>query len=104
MILVHRCIKCGAQFKGEAEDLILKGCPDCGSKFFEYSHKGRVKEIKESKGSSVETIMVKEHGIYEVNLSALLENDSVIVSDEEGKYLIDINFLLKKKLRNRDKP
>jgi predicted nucleic acid-binding Zn-ribbon protein len=42
--------------------------------------------------------MVKEQGVYEVNLSSLLENDSLIVSDEEGKYLIDINSLLKKKL------
>ncbi len=99
---MHRCIKCGAEFKGDSEDIILKGCPQCGSKFFEYSQKGRLKEIKEIKGNSVETIMVKEHGIYEVNLSSLMENDSVIISDEEGKYLIDINFLLKKKLRERD--
>lgn len=101
MIPVHRCIKCGAEFKGDSEDIILKGCPYCGSKFFEYSHQGRVKKIKESKGNSVETIMVKEHGIYEVNLSSLMENDSVIISDEEGKYLIDINFLLKKRLKNK---
>lgn len=45
--------------------------------------------------------MVKEHGIYEVNLSSLMENDSVIISDEEGKYLIDINFLLKKRLKDK---
>ena len=37
--------------------------------------------------------MVKD-GVYEVNLSSLMEDESVIVSDEEGKYLIDINFLL----------
>lgn len=98
---MHRCIKCGAEFKGDSEDIILKGCPYCGSKFFEYSHKGRVREIKESKGNSVETIMVKEDGIYEVNLSSLMENDSVIISDEEGKYLIDINFLLKKRLKDK---
>ncbi len=42
--------------------------------------------------------MIKGQGVYEVNLSSLLENDSVIVSNEEGKYLIDINTLLKKKL------
>ncbi|HBN97245.1 MAG TPA: hypothetical protein DDZ66_13180 [Firmicutes bacterium] len=42
--------------------------------------------------------MVKEQGVYEVNLSSLLENESVIVSDKEGRYLIDINSLLKKKL------
>lgn len=41
--------------------------------------------------------MVHDHGIYEVDLPSLLEDDSIIISDEEGKYLIDINFLLKKK-------
>ena len=81
--------------------IIINGCPECGSKFFEYSHQGKVKGIKESKGNSVETIMVKEHGVYEVNLSSLMEDDSVIISDEEGKYLIDINFLLKKKLKEK---
>ncbi len=103
MIPVHRCIKCGAEFKGDSEDIILEGCPFCGSKFFEYHHKGRVEEIKRIKGDSIETIMVKADGIYEVNLPSLLEDDSIIVSDEEGKYVIDINFLLKKKMREKEK-
>jgi uncharacterized protein len=96
---MHRCIKCGLEFKGDSEDIIINGCPDCGSKFFAYTKKGRVKKIKETDGESVESIMVKEQGIYEVNLSSLLENDSIIVSDEEGRYLIDINSLLKKKVK-----
>ena len=95
---MHRCIKCGFEFKGDIETIIIDGCPECGSKFFAYTRKGKVKEIKEVKGDSVESIMVKEQGVYEVNLSSLLENDSLVVSDEEGKYLIDINSLLKKKL------
>ena len=45
--------------------------------------------------------MVKQHGIYEVNLTPLLEDDSIIVSDEEGKYFIDLNFLLKKKIKEQ---
>ena len=97
---MHRCIKCHSEFEG-SEDIIQKGCPECGSKFFEYTHHGQVKVIKESNGDSVETIMIKENGIYEVNLSSLMEDDSIIISDEEGKYLIDINFLLKKKLREK---
>lgn len=100
---MHRCIKCGSEFKIDSEELILKGCPECGSKFFEYHHKGKIKEIHEIKGDSIETIMIKEHGIYEVNLSSLLEDDSIIVSDEEGKYVIDINFLLKKQMKDREK-
>lgn len=103
MIPVHRCIKCGAEFEEDSEELILKGCPECGSKFFEFHQKGKVKEIREIKGDSVETIMIKENGIYEVNLSSLMKDDSIIVSDEEGKYVIDINFLLKKQMKDREK-
>jgi predicted nucleic acid-binding Zn-ribbon protein len=99
---MHRCIKCGAEYQ-DSEDLILKGCTRCGSKFFEFHQEGRVKEIKQIRGDSVETIMVHEHGIYELNLPSLLEDESIIISDEEGKYLIDINFLLKKRIREKDK-
>lgn len=98
---MHQCIKCDSKFKGSAEDLILNGCPQCGSKFFKYSPENRSKKLNKNKENSVETIMVKENGIYEVNLSSLMENNSVVVSDEEGKYLIDINFLLKKKLKEK---
>jgi uncharacterized protein len=114
---MHRCIKCGAEFRGDPEDMILKGCPDCGNKFFEYHkedkvqdykevkniNKDNIREIKRVKGDSIETIMVRGHGIYDVNLNSLLEDESIIVSDEEGKYLIDINFLLKKKMKEKEK-
>ncbi len=111
---MHRCIKCGYEFEGDIETIIIGGCPQCGSKFFAYtSEKSRaqkpVEEVEDSVESgwveedstekeSVEGVMVKGQGIYEVNLSSLLENESVIVSNEEGRYLIDINSLLKKKL------
>jgi len=99
---MHRCIKCGHEYE-DSEDLILKGCPNCGSKFFELHQEGKVKEIKEMKGNSVETIMVHEHGVYEVNLESLMADESVIVSDEEGKYLIDINYILKKKIKEKER-
>ena len=96
---MHLCIKCGALFKGKPED-ILKGCPECGSHFFEYYQETKENNKEEEHhGKSVETIMVHEHGIYEVDLPSLLEDDSIIVSDEEGKYVIDINFLFKKKIK-----
>ncbi len=102
MILVHQCIKCGAIVKSSEE--ILKGCPKCGSTYFKFKSEGKEKEVEKPeavKGESIETIMVKQHGIYEVNLTPLLEDDSIIVSDEEGKYVIDLNFLLKKKIKEQ---
>ncbi|NYB26364.1 MAG: hypothetical protein HVN34_03365 [Methanobacteriaceae archaeon] len=109
---MHRCIKCGHEVEGDIETIITNGCPECGSKFFTYtSKKPRVKKSEEDEKDdlvderdkpvnedSVEGVMVKGQGVYEVNLSSLLENESVIVSDKEGRYLIDINSLLKKKL------
>jgi hypothetical protein len=102
VIQVHRCIRCGREFEDD-KDILLKGCPECGSKFFEYHKEGKVKEIHEMKGDSIETIMVKENGIYELNLPSLMKDDSIIVSDEEGKYVIDLNFLLKKQMKDKDK-
>lgn len=98
---MHRCIKCGYEVNGDIKTIITNGCPECGSKFFAYTKKAPVKKNEEDRGESVEGVMVKGQGVYEVNLSSLLENASVIVSNEEGKYLIDINSLLKKKLKER---
>lgn len=95
---MHQCIKCGFKVEGDIESIVTKGCPECGSKFFTYTKKAPAKKTEDGKGESVEGVMIKGQGVYEVNLSSLLENDSVIVSNEEGKYLIDINTLLKKKL------
>ena len=100
MIVMHRCIKCGKEVQ-DSENLLLEGCPQCGSKFFEFHQDGKVTKIKESKGSSVETIMVHEQGVYELNLESIMADESVIVSDEEGKYLIDINYILKKKNKQK---
>ena len=98
---MHRCIKCGLEFKGDSEDIIIKGCPECGSKFFAYTKKGKVKKIKETNGEHIESILVKGQGVYEVNLSSLLENDSLIISDEEGRYVIDIKSLMNKRLNEK---
>lgn len=98
MILVHQCINCGAKYTSVAE--LSDGCPKCGSRYFRYIQEKKKKEDKRPSGS-IETIMIHENGIYEVNLSPMLKDDSIIVSDEEGKYVIDLNFLLKKHLKKK---
>ncbi len=79
----------------------MKGCPDCGSKYFKYYSETKKEKVKPPKGKSIENVMVKQRGIYEVNLGSLLEDDSIIVSDQEGKYVIDINTLLKQKDKDK---
>lgn len=96
---MHRCIKCQAEY--QTSDKLLEGCPQCGSKFFEYHQEGKAPKIREARGDSIETIMVHEHGVYEVDLPSLLDDDSIIVSDEEGKYFIDLNFLFKKRMKEK---
>jgi predicted nucleic acid-binding Zn-ribbon protein len=98
VILVHQCINCGAKYKSVAE--LTDGCPKCGGRYFKYTHNKKRREDK-SPTDSIETIMIHENGIYEVNLTPLLKDDSIIVSDEEGKYVIDLNFLLKRNLKKR---
>ncbi|NYT18532.1 MAG: hypothetical protein GKB98_02850 [Methanobacteriales archaeon] len=96
---MHRCIKCQAEY--QTSEILLEGCPKCGSKFFEYHQEGKPLKLTEARGDSIETIMVHEHGVYEVDLPTLLGDDSIIVSDEEGKYVIDLNFLFKKREKKR---
>ena len=103
------CGKCGTKLHG---DDLLEGCPKCGSKLFKFVNtkaieekKRREKEKEENPNieeeltideNSVESIKVEDKGVYEVNLSQILEGGSEVFSDKEGNYAIDINALLKK--------
>ena len=103
------CGKCGRELHG---DDLLEGCPDCGSKLFKFVNtkaieekNRREKEEKENPiieeeltidENSVESIKVEDKGVYEVNLSQILDGESEVFSDKEGNYAIDINSLLKK--------
>lgn len=68
---------------------VINGCPNCGNKFFRY-----LKEKKDKDG--IETISIKKDGVYEINIGMLMNSESVIVSDKEGRYAIDLNFMLKR--------
>jgi predicted nucleic acid-binding Zn-ribbon protein len=99
------CAGCGRELK---EEDILNGCPDCGGKKFKFvnSNPQKKKEKKEDipktaiNENSIEQIKVEDRGVYEVNVSKLLDGGSDVYSDKEGNYAIDINSLLKK---GRDK-
>lgn len=103
------CSKCGTELHG---DDLLEGCPKCGSKLFKFVNtkaieekKRREQEEKENPPSedeisideeSVESIKVEDKGVYELNLSHILDGETDVYSDKEGNYAIDINALLKK--------
>ncbi|GAA5819358.1 MAG: Zn-ribbon containing protein [Methanobrevibacter sp. CfCl-M3] len=98
------CAKCGFELK---EEDILNGCPNCGGKKFKFVNKNPKKNNgkEEDKSiipktsiteNSIEQVKVEDRGVYEVNVSKLLDGGSDVYSDKEGNYAIDINSLLKK--------
>ncbi|KZX17794.1 hypothetical protein MBCUT_00890 [Methanobrevibacter cuticularis] len=109
------CSKCGTELN---EDDLVNGCPKCGSKLFKFVNtkaiaekKRREKEELEKDSleeeitidpNSIESIKVEDKGVYEVNLSHILDGDTDVYSDSEGNYAIDINSLLKKGRKDDD--
>ena len=112
VIYLNICNKCGTELEGE--DLI-KGCPKCGSKVFKFiKTKDTSKTLKnlQSKShhegnqfsrDSIESIRVKDNGIYELNLNQILSGETSVFSDDKGNYAIDIAGLLKKSIEDKQK-
>jgi predicted nucleic acid-binding Zn-ribbon protein len=105
---------------------ILRGCPSCGGKKFLYvsdrvrnvdvleekstadivkEMKQEVLEIKSHGPASrptdildrVESVRIVSPGKYELNLERLAESQDVIIGVDEGKYLLDLPSMSKKK-------
>ena len=117
----HQCLKCGAIYDN-ASDAILKGCKDCGAKFFLYIKKepDTPQEIELSSEQKdlllkeveqliedpepekpiilkLENIRVLAPGKYEIDINQLLQKDKpVVYKVQEGTYVIDLQFLKEK--------
>lgn len=114
----HQCLKCGATYDNTS-DAIIKGCSECGSKFFlfikkEPQNKTEVELSKEQKDLLIqeveqlidepepekpiilklENIRILEPGKYEIDINELLKKDKpVIYKVQEGTYVIDLKYL-----------
>lgn len=111
---LHICINCGTEI--ESINDLSEGCPKCGSKFFrlvkpkesseEKTYKESLKSLEEIDdediSESIESILVKQQGIYELDLEQLLNTDELVYADTNGNYAIDIDYLFKKN-RNKKK-
>jgi predicted nucleic acid-binding Zn-ribbon protein len=115
----HQCVRCGKLYK-EASDEILKGCGDCGGKFFffisDVAYKKRsspllditiedrqkieedVMDIVSSKLDKdkpvildIESINILQPGKYELDIVELFKKNPLIWKLEEGKYIIDLS-------------
>ncbi len=119
----HQCVRCGAIYD-DADDVILKGCPKCGGKFFFYIPKEKLEKAKEVHKKlsdeekkqieddikdilnieieqdmpvvlDFEAISIDEPGKYKIDLVKLMKQDAIIFKIEDGKYVIDIATTMK---------
>lgn len=100
----NKCAKCGKIHPDDAEYL-LRGCDECGSKFFFYVRK----EVLESVEKEIDELTPKEVAEIEQDIREIieperLEKDETVVLDLEairvvkpGKYIIDVANLFTQK-------
>lgn len=120
----HQCVRCNTFYEDSASE-ILNGC-SCGGKLFFYVKKEKMEQAKqelpkltkkereevekdvfELVGSEAdeekpvildfESIRVLKPGKYELDIVSLFRNEPVIIKAEEGKYMIDLPSVFKKK-------
>ncbi len=98
----HKCTNCGKLY-ADGDMRLLQGC-ECGNNKFLYipkekKEKTEVEEIKkELTRFGIESIRIIAPGQYEINLEKLFEREEIIIAiEEDGKYVIHLPSLLKKK-------
>ena len=114
---MHQCVKCGRMFE-DASNELLKGCSDCGGRFFFFIRKERLEQTRQViKDLSIEqkqdiekdameiignadndmpiildlaSIEILEPGKFDLDLVKLFKKDPLVYKLEEGKYIIDV--------------
>jgi len=110
----HKCTTCGIVYE-EGSDAVLDGC-ECGNRLFFYFRKisdaeasklksednlAEVDSLKTvigikdgepmiDKGDDIWNIKVKDDGVFEIDISALMMKEPVIVAGAEGRYLVSL--------------
>lgn len=82
----------------------MKGCA-CGNRAFLYFRRisdeeaekiKREQDVREVKGTDIWNIQVKD-GVYDINVASLMKNEPVIVSGDEGRYILSLSSAFKGK-------
>ncbi len=108
----HRCMNCGEMYDDGSDELI-SGC-DCGSSLFMYEKDGETEEMSQEEKEEVtseiremakegveeranikfefdlDSISIKEEGVYQINISRLLKEIPLVIRREEGNYYIQL--------------
>jgi len=108
----HRCMNCGNTYEDDSEELI-DGC-ECGSSLFIYENEPEEEELSEDEKSEVrsdieemveegleerenikfkfdlDSIVVEEEGVYNINVSRLLKEVPLVIRKTEGVYHVHL--------------
>lgn len=108
----HRCMNCGKTYEDDSEELI-DGC-ECGSSLFMYEKETELteEELQEEKAEvkgdiqgmmfddedsenirlefDLESISVESEGVYNINVSKLLDEVPLVIEKREGVYHIHL--------------
>lgn len=103
----HKCMNCGKVYEDGSQELI-DGC-ECGSNLFMYEPdeeitedekeevKNELKDMNLTNQSDkvelefdIDSIRVQSEGVYEINISRLLDEVPLVVRKREGKYFIKL--------------
>jgi len=130
--MAHQCVRCKT-FYEDGSSQILKGCDNCGGRFFFYVKKESIKKAEEiTTGLSreeidemekdvidiigdkfeedkpivlnLENIRVLKPGKFEIDLVDLFQGKPLVYKLEDGKYFIDVPSVFSaKELEFKDK-
>ena len=113
----HQCVKC-KNIISDGSNEILKGCNNCGGRFFFFMNKHNIEKVKEITESlseeekdqmekdalelinenteekpiilDMESIRILKPGKFEIDLVDLFKGNPLVYKLEDGKYIIDV--------------
>lgn len=126
----HQCVKCNIMFE-DGDNTILKGCSNCGGKFFFFVRKEALDRVKKATAAltqddkekietdvreiigdytedeavvlDLESVNISQPGKFELDLVKLFKGDPLVYKLEDGKYIIDVATTFKSMRDNKDK-
>lgn len=118
----HRCMNCGDVYEDNSDELI-EGC-ECGSSLFMYEneasdvseeeraevksdiedmvHDGLAEKENIKLEFDLDSIIVEEEGVYNINVSRLLDEIPLVIRKSEGVYHLHLPSAFKPENRELD--